>query len=196
MYRMWLANSWSLCKLPVEKGIPLDRHRPPARQEGIDSSSNSSSKEWIREEVLLLSVTKNGHLSSLGMYMEHVHPFQCLHGCHRERLAIDEALYSVAVFQWFLCLWEGFFRLVLGKCGKTTRVALRKALECLACHPRVRLLARATLAEGRSWTLSRTLGRAMLDALLYFKVHYRHLMQNFVVFQTILQEMSSVNLEV
>ena len=36
----------------------------------------------------------------------------------------------------------------------------------------------------------------MLDALLYFKVHYRHLMQNFVVFQTILQEMSSVNLEV
>ena len=40
-----MANSWSLCKLPVEKGIPLDGYRPPARQEGIDSSSNSSSKE-------------------------------------------------------------------------------------------------------------------------------------------------------
>ena len=73
--------------------------------------------------------------------------FQCLHGCPREHLAIDEALYSVAVFQWFLCLWEGIFRLVLGKCGKTTRVALRKALECLTCHPRVRLLARATLSR-------------------------------------------------
>ena len=36
---------------------------------------------------------------------------------------------------------------VLGKCGKTTRVALRKALECLTCHPRVRLLARATLSR-------------------------------------------------
>ena len=94
-----MANSWSLCKLPVEKGIPLDRYRPPARQEGIDSSSNSSSKERIQEKVLLLSVAKNGHLASLVMYMEHVHPFQCLHGCHRERLAIDEALYSVTVFQ-------------------------------------------------------------------------------------------------
>ena len=196
MYRMWLANSWSLCKLPVEKGIPLDRHRPPARQEGIDSSSNSSSKEWIREEVLLLSVTKNGHLSSLGMYMEHVHPFQCLHGCHRERLAIDKALYSVAVFQWFLCLWEGFFRLVLGKCGKTTRVALRKALECLACHPRVHqaVSARHTFKGDRE----------LFRELLGERCSMRFCTSKFItdiwcktlVFQTIFQEMSSVNLEV
>ena len=108
------------------KGIRQGRLRPPARQEGIVSSSNSS-KEWIQEEVLLLSVTKD---------CLHDHPFHCLHGCHKERLAIDEALYSVAVFQWFLCVCEGIFRLVSGKCGKTTGVALGKALECLACHPR------------------------------------------------------------
>ena len=35
----------------------------------------------------------------------------------------------------------------------------------------------------------------MLYAPLYFKVYYRHLMQKFVFFQTILQEMSSVILE-
>ena len=111
-----------------KKGIPLERHRPPERQEVIVSSIYSSSKEWIQEKVLLLSVTKDWFL---------VHPFDCLYGCHRERLAIDEALSSYAVFQWFLRLCEGISRLVLGKYGKTTRVELRKALECLACHPRV-----------------------------------------------------------
>ena len=67
----------------------------------------------------------------------HVHPFHCLYGCHSERLAIDEALHTVAVLKCFLCLCEGIFRLVFEKCYKTTRVALRKALVCLACHPRV-----------------------------------------------------------
>ena len=67
----------------------------------------------------------------------YVHPFHCLYGCHSERLAIDEALHTVAVFQCFLCLCEGIFWLVFGKWYKTTRVALRKALDCLACHPRV-----------------------------------------------------------
>ena len=112
-----------------KKGIPLERHRPPERQEVIVSSIYSSSKEWIQEKVLLLSVTKDWFL---------VHPFDCLYGCHRESLVIDEeALSSYAVFQWFLRLCEGISRLVLGKYGKTTRVELRKALECLACHPRV-----------------------------------------------------------
>ena len=63
---------------------------PPARQEGIVSSSNSSSKERIQEEVLLSSVTKD---------WLHVHPFDCLYGCHRDCLANDEALYSGAVFE-------------------------------------------------------------------------------------------------
>ena len=32
---------------------------------------------------------------------------------------------------------EGILRLMSRKCGKTTRIALSKALECLACHSRV-----------------------------------------------------------
>ena len=123
-----------LCKLLVEKEILLERPGP-ARQEEIVSSSNSSSKEWIQAEVLLLLVTKD---------LLHVHPFHCFYGCHRRRLAIDEAHYSVTVFQWFLWLCEGIFRLLSGKCGKTTGVALRKLSKVsLVIHAFIRLLARA-----------------------------------------------------
>ena len=132
---MWLADTpvsasdrpfFSVSSL-WKKGF-FQRGTGPARQEGIVSSSSSSSEWWNQEELLLLSLAKD---------LLHVHPFHCLYGCHSERLAIDEALHTVAVFQCFLCLCEGIFRLVFGKCYKTTRVALRKALECLACHPRV-----------------------------------------------------------
>ena len=139
---MWLADTpvsasdrpfFSVSSL-WKKGFFFQRGTGPARQEGIVSSSSSSSEGWNQEELLLLSLAKD---------LLHVHPFHCFYGCHRERLAIDEAHYSVAVFQWLFCLCEGIFRLVSGKCGKTTGVALRKALECLDCHPRVRQAASA-----------------------------------------------------
>ena len=109
--------------------------------------------------------------------MLHVHPFHCFYGCHRERLAIDEAHYSVAVFQWFLCLCEGIFRLVSGKCGKTTGVALRKALECLDCHPRVHQAASAChIFKGDPGFLRERC------SLRFYTSKYRHLMQTICIF--------------
>ena len=80
---------------------------------------------------------------------------------------------------------------MLGKCGKTTGVALRKALESLACHPR------AHQAVSARHTFQGDLGllREPCSMRLYTS-KYGDLMQKICIFQTILQDMSSVNLEV
>ena len=81
-----------------------------------------------------------------------------------------------------------FFRLVSGKCGKTTGVALRRALECLDCHPRVHQAVSAChIFKGDLGLLRERC------SLRFYTSKYRHLMQTICIFQTILQEMSSVN---
>ena len=75
-------------------------------------------------------------------------------GCHRKHLALDEALHSVYQLQNgnFCCLWRNFENL-FENWGKTTGVALVKALECLVCDPRMHLT--ASTRHACIWLLAR-----------------------------------------